>query len=120
MGFPVGDRNAFLDSHITGTLQLAAYTVLPDDEGAGGTEAAGGTYARAIHSTWNAATGGIKTQSGEVDFGVPGPSTVVGVGVWDGSTFKGVSTSFSAVVSAATTSMKIADGAAEFEFLTPA
>lgn len=119
MGYPVGPRNTFLDSHIVGALTLALYTVLPNDEGVGGTEATGGTYARPSHSAWNAAAAGILTNNGVIDFGIPTPSTIVGVGLWDGATFKGISTGFSSVVSGATTSVTIADGAAQFKFLTP-
>ena len=116
-GFPVLARNAFLDGHIVGTLQVAAYTVMPSDEGVGGTEATGGTYARPNHSAWNAAAAGVRTNNGEIDLGVPEPSTIVGVALWDGATFKGSSASFSAVVGAGTTSMKVADGAGLFRFL---
>lgn len=119
MGYPVAARNGFLDGYITGSLDAALYTVLPNDEGVGGTEASGGTYARASHSSWNAAAAGVLTNNGELDFGVPSPSTIVGVGLWNGATFIGISNSFSAVVSAATTSVKIADAAADFRFLTP-
>lgn len=119
MGYPEGARNSFLDSHITGALTLAAYSVLPNDEGVGGTEVTGGTYARPTHSAWNAAAAGIKTNNGVIDFGVPSPVTIVGVGVWDGATFKGISVGFSAAVLASTTAVQIADGAGQFRFLTP-
>jgi hypothetical protein len=121
MGYPVADRNAFLTAQITGSLDVALFTVAPDDEGAGGTEVTGGGYARVAHSAWNTAAAGIRTNNGEIDFGDPSADwgTVVAVGLYDGATFKGVSTSFSTPILTAVTSVKIADTAAEFKFLTP-
>lgn len=116
MGYPVADRNAWLDSHITGTLTVRAYSVAPNDEGVGGTEVSGGTYSAPTHSSWDAASGGVKTNNGEISFGVPSAVTIVAVGIWDGATFKGVSDSFSAVVSASTTAVTIADGGLSFRF----
>lgn len=121
MGYPVADRNSFLDSQITGALDVALYTVAPDEDGVGGTEVSGGGYARVSHSTWNAAAAGIKTNNGVIDFGDPTADwgTIVAVGLWSGATFKGVSTSFSTVIGSSATSVTIADASAQFRFLTP-
>lgn len=121
MGYPVAARNSFLDSHITGSLNVALYTVAPNDEGVGGTEVTGGGYARVAHASWNAAASGIRTNNGIIDFGDPTADwgTVVAVGLWDGATFKGVSTAFSTAIGSSATSVTIADASLQFRFLTP-
>lgn len=68
MGFPTTDRNSFLDSQITGTLYVALYTVAPDDDGTGGTEVTGGSYARVSFSDWTTASAGAKSNNTAVEF----------------------------------------------------
>jgi len=118
MGYPVAARNSFLDAHITGALTVALYTSAPNDEGVGGTEVTDGSYARVSHSSWNAAAAGVLTNNGIIDFGDPTADwgTIVAAGVWDGATFKGVSTAFSTAVGSSATSVTIASGALSFNF----
>lgn len=68
MGYPNADRNTFLDGHVTGTIYVALYTVAPDDEGSGGTEVTGGSYARKLHSDWTTASSGNKSNNTAIEF----------------------------------------------------
>lgn len=115
MGFPVSYFNASLDAHIgnTTSYDVALYTVEPNDEGVGGTEVTGGGYSRVAHASWNAAASGIKTNNGVIDFGDPTADwgTIVAIAIWDGATFKGVTTEFSTVVGSSVTNVAIEDGA---------
>lgn len=88
-------ENALLD-HIVGdgsftspTAYLALFTTAPTDSG-GGTEVTGNNYSRleTAASDWSAATGGTKTNSGNLEFDTPSGSwgTVVAVGLYDAST----------------------------------
>jgi hypothetical protein len=83
-------ENKILD-HLMGTTTytkpttyVALYTTAPTDSSAG-TEVTGGSYAR-LAGSWDAATGGSTSNSGNLDFtGMPA-CTVVAVGVIDNST----------------------------------
>jgi hypothetical protein len=83
-------ENKILD-HLMGTTTytkpttyVALYTTAPTDSSAG-TEVTGGSYAR-VAGSWDAATGGSTSNSGNLDFtGMPA-CTVVAVGVIDNST----------------------------------
>lgn len=73
-----------------GTLYLGLFTVAPGDDGSGGTEVAGGDYARRATSAadWSAASGGQKTTAAALTFPTPSASwgTVVAFGIWDAAT----------------------------------
>jgi hypothetical protein len=76
-----GYENKYLDAglgddhapNMPATVYIALFTAAPDDSG-GGTEVAGGSYAReslANNSTnWPAASGGFKSNGVQVDFAV--------------------------------------------------
>jgi hypothetical protein len=70
------------------TAYVALYTAAPTDAG-GGTEVTGGSYARVTTSggTWQAPSGGTKTNSAEIAFPTASASwgTVVAVGIFDAS-----------------------------------
>ena len=68
MSYPAADRNAFLTSQITGTGYIALYTTAPDDDGSGGTECTGGSYARVAHSAWTTASAGNRANDGAITF----------------------------------------------------
>lgn len=70
MGIPVADRNTALDTQIPNatTFYIALFTVAPNDEGVGGTEVSGGSYARASSANWPAASGGVKTNGADLVF----------------------------------------------------
>lgn len=78
-----------------GTWYVGLFTVVPADDGTGGTEAAWTAYARqAVANTpteWPAAAAGIKSNANPIDFGVAGsgPTNVVAVGFWDHPTLGG-------------------------------
>lgn len=88
MGYPIANRNSFLDSLITGTLYVALWTTAPDDEGVGGVEVTGGGYTRIAHSAWTTATSGVKANNTEILFPVATVAwgTVVAATVMDAST----------------------------------
>ena len=121
MGYPTADRNAFLDAQITGALDVALFTTAPDDDGTGGVEVSGGGYARVSHSAWTSAANGLKSNSGEIDFGDPTADwgTVVAIAVFSGATQKAVTSNISQAIVSSVNSVKILDGALEFDFLTP-
>jgi hypothetical protein len=91
-------ENAILD-HVLGgpdytrpgTLYIALYTVAPTDAG-GGTEVAGGSYARVAvtnnSTNFPAAAGGAKTNGTLIEFAEATANwgTVVAVGIFDAST----------------------------------
>ena len=74
---------------VPGTLYVALFTAAPSDSG-GGTEVAGGSYARVAIATsgWNAASGGLVDNTAAITF--PNPTanwgTVTHVGLFDAST----------------------------------
>lgn len=70
MGIPVADRNTALDVQIPNatTYYIALFTVMPNDEGVGGTEASGGSYARVGSSNWPGASAGIKSNGADIVF----------------------------------------------------
>lgn len=65
-GIATSEANSILDAQLTGSLYLAMYTTAPT-AGSAGTEVTGGSYARQAIS-FSAASGGIKTQSGAINF----------------------------------------------------
>ncbi len=119
MGFPTADMNTFLDAQITGTLYVALWTVAPSDDGVGGTEVSGGSYARIAHSAWNAASAKSKTNNGEINFGDPTADwgTIVAATVMTaitGGVQKAVSDPFSKPVVTADDKVYIPDGGLVF------
>ena len=48
-------------------LYVALFTVAPTDAG-GGTEVSGGSYARKLHDTWDAAASGASENTGAITF----------------------------------------------------
>jgi hypothetical protein len=73
------------------TVYVALYTATPNDAG-GGTEASGGSYARAAvtnnATNWPAASGGAKSNGTAITFPTPtaGWGTVTSFGIFDAST----------------------------------
>jgi hypothetical protein len=73
------------------TVYVAIYTATPNDAG-GGTEASGGSYARAAvtnnATNWPAASGGAKSNGTAITFPTPtaGWGTVTSFGIFDAST----------------------------------
>lgn len=73
-----------------GTLYVGLFTTEPTDDGSGGVEASGGSYARIATTAadWGAASGGSKANSSALTFPTPSSSwgTVVAFGLWDALT----------------------------------
>ena len=69
------------------TIYVALFTTLPSDDGTGGVEVSGGSYARQT-VTFAAPSGGQVANSGAVTFPVAtaGWGTVVGMGLYDAVT----------------------------------
>ena len=73
------------------TTHIGLYTAAPGDAG-GGTEVAGGAYARVAYTNsvanWPAASAGSKSNANTIDFGTATANwgTIVSVGVFDAST----------------------------------
>lgn len=67
-------------------VYVALFTAAPTDAG-GGTEVSGGSYARVV-ATFSAASGGVASNSGTINFGTASASwgTLVAVGIFDAST----------------------------------
>jgi len=65
-------------------LYVALYTVAPTDAG-GGTEVSGGSYARKLHNSWDAAAGGATANTGAITFdqATGDWGTVVAFGIFD-------------------------------------
>lgn len=95
-GFVDSQENAVLDAlfgasalSVPGTWYVGLLTALPSDDGTGGTEVAGGSYARvAVLNTvgnFPAAAGGQKSNGAAIVFPTASGSwgTIVGVGLWD-------------------------------------
>lgn len=122
MGYPVAERNSFLTAQIAGTMQIALWTVAPNDEGVGGTEVTGGGYARVLHSAWNVAANGLRTNNGEIDFGDPSADwgTIVAIThhTNPGGVQKSVTADISQVIQASANSVKILDTALIAKFTT--
>jgi hypothetical protein len=89
-------ENEVLD-HVTGkgsytmpTPYLALFTTLPGEDGTGGVEVSGGSYARqaASGAVWNTAAAGSIDTASDITFPTASASwgTVVGVGLYDAST----------------------------------
>lgn len=66
------------------SVYIALFTVTPG-EGAGGTEVAGGSYARKI-CAFNAAASGATENTGNVDFENMPAATTVAIGIFDAVT----------------------------------
>ena len=79
---PLGDsqRNTRLDATITAwtaappNLYVALWAGSPGGDLSGGAELSGTGYARVLHNAWNAASGGVATNNGVVQFANPGVS----------------------------------------------
>lgn len=69
------------------TIYLALFTVMPNEDGSGGTEVSGGSYARQSF-TLTAASGGATSNSADIVFPTATADwgTIVGVGIYDAST----------------------------------
>lgn len=82
-GLKTSRANTILDAQLAGTLYLALYTSAPS-AGANGTEVSGGSYARQVIAM-GAASGGVKTQTGEITFptATAGWGTVVAWAICD-------------------------------------
>jgi len=68
------------------SIDVALFTVMPSDDGTGGTEVTGGSYARQS-ITFAAPSGGAVANSGAVTFpqATADWGTVLGIGLYDGS-----------------------------------
>ncbi len=69
-------------------VYVALFTAAPTDAG-GGTEVSGNGYTRKLHNTWNAASGGTKTNNGEILFDSASGGnwgTVTHAGLFDAAT----------------------------------
>lgn len=94
-GWTTATENAVLNAWLRNTaptlpatLHMGLYTVLPDDDGAGGTEVSAGGYARQTIA-FAAASGGAASNSGTITFSAATPAswgTVVGFGLFTAST----------------------------------
>ena len=67
------------------TVYLALFTVMPDVNGAGGTEVTGGSYARQA-VTFGAASGGIAASTAAITFSSMPAAVVVGAALYDALT----------------------------------
>lgn len=88
MSFTDAVKNAMLDliDESDGTVKVTHISLHTGDPGTtGADEVAGGSYARAA-VTWDAASGGTKSNSGQLVFQVPSGTTITHVGGWDAST----------------------------------
>lgn len=75
-------RNTAYTSSVT--IEVALFTVLPAEDGTGGTEVSGGSYARQV-ITFAAPSAGVVSNSGAVTFPQATLSwgTVVGIGLYE-------------------------------------
>lgn len=72
------------------TGYVGLFTVIPDEDGAGGTEASAGNYARksTAGADWAAAAAGAITNANDITFiecASANWGTIVGIGIWDAS-----------------------------------
>lgn len=87
-----GEEQALIALLPNGTAcYVALFTELPDDDGTGGTEASGSSYARKSHSAWTNGTSGTATQrknNGTIEFAALSGSLagIVGWGIYDALT----------------------------------
>ena len=121
MGYTTNDRNGFLDSTITGTLYVALYTTAPDDDGAGGVEVSGGSYARVAFSDWTTASNGNKSNNTAIEFAEATASwgTIVAATVMDAATLGnqvGVTDTFSSVTIDSGEILRFPAGDLDFNF----
>lgn len=70
------------------TTYIGAFTIIPDEDGAGGTEASAGNYARIITAgaDWNSAAAGAIDNANDITFAECTGSAwglLVGIGIWD-------------------------------------
>lgn len=73
---------------VTPTAWIGLFTVIPDEDGAGGTEASLGNYAReeTAGADWAAAAAGAITNANDITFikaAAANWGLIVGIGVWD-------------------------------------
>ena len=72
----------------TPTTYVGLFTVIPDEDGAGGTEASAGNYARksTAGADWAAAAAGAITNANDITFIEAASANwglIVGIGIWD-------------------------------------
>lgn len=70
------------------TTYIGLFTVIPDEDGAGGTEASAGNYARKVTAgaDWAAAAAGAIANANDITFiecATANWGTIVGIGIWD-------------------------------------
>lgn len=98
MGFATTLRNNFIDNvALASDVYVALFTAAPDDDGAGGTEVSGGSYARVQFNDWVAAVNGQSSNNTVITFpqATAGWGTVVAFGLYDalsGGNFRGWNT----------------------------
>ena len=94
MGYTDAVKNAMLDlTDETGGSQAITHVSLHtgDPGTTGADEVTGGSYER-VAVTWGAASGGVKSNTSQLQFQVPSGTTVTHVGGWSassGGTFRG-------------------------------
>lgn len=72
------------------TGYIGLFTVMPDEDGAGGTEASAGNYVRKVTAgaDWEAAAAGAIQNANDITFiecAAANWGTIVGIGIWDAS-----------------------------------
>lgn len=83
--------DALFGSGTPGTLYIGLFTSMPASDGTGGTEVAGGSYARSAitnnATNFPAASAGEKSNANPINFATPTANwgTVVGIGIFAGS-----------------------------------
>ena len=75
----------------TPTAYIGLFTVIPDEDGAGGTEASAGNYVRksTVGADWEAAADGAIQNANDITFiecAGGNWGTTVGIGIWDAET----------------------------------
>ncbi|MGI5169880.1 phage tail fiber protein [Spirillospora sp. CA-253888] len=91
MPFTTATRDAVMDGTSIAALCTHASLHTADPTTTGGSEVAGGSYAR-VAITWAAASGGTKTLTGSVTINVPSGTTITHFGLWSAlaaGTFRG-------------------------------
>jgi hypothetical protein len=92
MTFADDVKNAMLEliDETDGTVKVESISLHTGDPGAtGADEVEGGSYSRQS-VTWGAASGGVKSNSGDLTFQIPGGTTITHVGGWtSGGTWRG-------------------------------
>lgn len=88
MAFTDAVKNAMLDliDESDGTVKVTHISLHTADPGTDGSnEVTGGSYARQA-VTWDAASSGTKSNSGDLTFQVPSGTTITHIGGWTAST----------------------------------